>query len=487
MNRRVQTQSSITQSSICNRQSANQQSPINQSAICSLQSTMNDIVIWRSCLVQHAPGVRRRQCSRPCPTLRPFRQQPHRAVPILGIIVVLAVRGGSAQSLPAPAQAPSVPLTLEAALQRALEANPSIVAARLRTDIARNAVGVARERPNPELRAEFEKETPTRAYGVILPLEIGGKRTNRIAVSQAGVLTSEAEVTQVVLDVRTAVRRAYFNRVIAEARLTVLGELRDLATRTRDAARDRFTAGAAPRLELLQAELGLAEVENELTAAGGTAAGARAELNALLAYPLDAAVPLSSSLDPAALPAIDVVEARAQAANAELAVLDRRLEEQRARVALARSEQVPDLVPEFTLTRGAEPEFNTGWRAAVGVAVPVFTRHRAGVLVEEATLAQLASEREALTARIRGEVASAFARADAQRQQYLRYRDQILPQALEVERMAEDSYRLGQTGIAAFLQALQSTRDARLRALQTASDFQAALADLEHAIGDRLR
>ena len=49
--------------------------------------------------------------------------------------------------------------------------------------------------------------------------------------------------------------------------------------------------------------------------------------------------------------------------------------------------------------------------------------------------------------------------------------------------MAEDSYRLGQTGIAAFLQALQATRDARLRSLQAAADFQTALADLERAIG----
>ena len=78
---------------------------------------------------------------------------------------------------------------------------------------------------------------------------------------------------------------------------------------------------------------------------------------------------------------------------------------------------------------------------------------------------------------------AAAAVADAQRQQYVRYRDEILPQALEVERMAEDSYRLGQTGIAAYLQALQSTRDVRLRAIQSAADLQNALADLERAIG----
>ena len=95
----------------------------------------------------------------------------------------------------------------------------------------------------------------------------------------------------------------------------------------------------------------------------------------------------------------------------------------------------------------------------------------------------MTAEREAALARISGDVSAAVAIADAQRQQYVRYRDQILPQALEVERMAEDSYRLGQTNIAAYLQALQSTRDVRLRALQSAADLQTALADLDRAIG----
>ena len=53
--------------------------------------------------------------------------------------------------------------------------------------------------------------------------------------------------------------------------------------------------------------------------------------------------------------------------------------------------------------------------------------------------------------------------------------------------MAEDSYRLGQTGINAYLQVLQASRDLRLRSIQSAADFQSALADLEQAIGAPIR
>jgi outer membrane protein TolC len=168
-------------------------------------------------------------------------------------------------------------------------------------------------------------------------------------------------------------------------------------------------------------------------------------------------------------------------------VLDRRIEEQRARIALARSLQTPDITPEASLTRHAEPEFQTGWRAAVAIAVPIFTQHRAGVRLEEATLAQLDGERKAVLTRIEGEVASGATVAAAQQQQLQQYRDRILPQALEVERMAEDAYRLGQTGITSLLQALQATRDARLKSLEAAEQFQSSLAELERAIGTTIR
>jgi cobalt-zinc-cadmium efflux system outer membrane protein len=104
-------------------------------------------------------------------------------------------------------------------------------------------------------------------------------------------------------------------------------------------------------------------------------------------------------------------------------------------------------------------------------------------LVEQTTLEQLTAERQAALQRINGEVTAAAVRAQAQRQLYARYRDQILPQAQQVEQLAQDAYQLGQTGIAALLQALQGTRDVRLRSLDAIADFQNALSDLERAIG----
>lgn len=374
-------------------------------------------------------------------------------------------------------------LTLNAAMERALFANATIAAARLRAPIDVAGLAVARERLNPEASVEIEKEAPKQAFGFAVPLELGGKRARRIAVSEATIRVGEAEIAAIVAQVRNDVRRAYFGVLVADGRLLLMRELRDLAMRARDTAQARFDAGSAPRLEVLQAQLALASAENEATAAEGVAAAARAQLNALLALPLDAPTPLSTTIDSGDALAIDVAVTMAQTSSTELISLDRQIEEQRAKVALAQTLRVPDALPAFTLTHDSEPEFTYGWRAGLSVTLPLFTTHRAGVLVEQTTLSHLTARRQATLLRITGDVTSAAIRARAQRQLYTRYRDQILPQAQQVEQLAQDAYQLGQTGIAALLQVLQATRDVRLRSLDAVSEFQNAFSDLERALG----
>ena len=334
-----------------------------------------------------------------------------------------------AQSSQAPQSTVIGPLTLEAAFERALNANPTIAAARYRHAIDLANLGVAGERPNPEAHVEIEKETPKQSFGVAVPFELGGKRNRRVAVAEATLQVGQAELDRTIVEIRTQVRRGYFARLVAEARLALLDDLRLLASRTRDAAQARFDVGSAPQLELLQAQLAQAQAENEATAAQATALAAKISLNALLGLRPDAPMTLATGLDYAAGLAPEVALARAQQANAELAVLDRQIAEQQAKIALARTLRTPDITPDVTVTRDSDPEFMYGWRIAAAAVIPIFTNHRAQVQVEQATLAQLNAQRTAVLSRITGEVTAASTIADAQRVAYLRYRDEILPLA----------------------------------------------------------
>src|SRR5437868_9204947 len=136
--------------------------------------------------------------------------------------------------------APVGSLTLQAAIDRAMAANATIAAARLRGPINIANLAVARERLNPEGSVELEKETPKEAYGVAVPLELGGKRQRRIDVAQATIRAGEAELAATVAQVRNDVRRAYFGQIVAEQRLMILREQRDISMRARDTAQARF-------------------------------------------------------------------------------------------------------------------------------------------------------------------------------------------------------------------------------------------------------
>jgi len=396
----------------------------------------------------------------------------------LAALVALAVASGDGLA----AQTPT-PLTLAQATERALAANPAVMAARLQRPVDVAGVAVAGERPNPEVAFEAAKETPRQAIGAALPIELGGKRQARIDVANAMVAVTDAELARVMAAVRSEVRRAYFDVRTADQHVTLADELLGLATRARDAARARVDAGDVPQADLTQASLALASSENEAAAARGEAVAARAELNALLGQPPD--TPLTLADDPAgsSLPSFADALAVATQGSAEIGVLDRQIEAQQARVALARTQRMPDASIGAAFTYDAEPEFQRGWRVTGGVTLPILTTHRAGVILEEAELTRLQGVRQAVVSMMGGAIAAALARASSARDQVGRYQNQIVPLLVEAERQAQVSYSAGQTGLVTLVQALQTARTERQRGLQAMQDFQQALVDLERAMG----
>jgi len=401
--------------------------------------------------------------------------------PSLGaaILVVAALTAEQAPQAP-----PAAALTLQSALAAAEQNNRTLVAARLGRAVDIAGMGVAGQRPNPEASFETARDTPHEAFSLALPLELGGKRARRLDLATATLARTTADLAVQALDIRRLVRVAYFELVAAGNRVEVTTELRGFAERTRNAARDRFESGAAPRLEVLQAELALAQADNEQEAARGRLAAARAELNTLIGRAPDAPADPSDTFDAGAIPG-ELQELVAR--SPDIVSIDREIDEAVARERLAVAMRRSDPTVSGGVLFDSQPEFRYGWRAGVAVAIPVFTRHNADVQVETARIVQLRSEREARVATLTGDATAAAARAQAARQQYLRYRDEIIPQLTAVESMAEDSYRSGQTGLSAFLQALQAAREVRLRATDAGLEYQTALADLERALGGPIR
>lgn len=397
---------------------------------------------------------------------------------VAGLVLAAAALGSS----PA-ARADDTPLTLDDAIEQAVRSHPGLSAARLGRPVAQAAIDVARQRPNPDLTLEETKETPRDALTLTFPIETAGKRGSRIRLAEAGAATGEAELARLEMEVRTDVRRAYYALRAAERRVEEADALQALAGRARDAAKERFDAGAASRLDLLQAELAAAQTANEADGARATVASARAALNVLVGRPPQSPTVAAGDLGAGTVPDVDTAMELAAAHSTELAVLDGRIREQNARAALARAQRWPDFGLEGAVTHRAPGEFEWGWRAGVSLTLPLFHHRAAEAKLEELVLAQLQAQRAAQASMLRGTIVSAETIASSRRLQYLRYRDEILPKAAEVEAMAEDAFRSGQTNLLAMIQTVVAIRDIRNKAIDAGVEYQNALADLERALG----
>jgi cobalt-zinc-cadmium efflux system outer membrane protein len=383
---------------------------------------------------------------------------------------------------PAAAQS-SQPLSLSEAMTLAMQQNPSLVAARLQRPVAAAEIEIARERPNPDMSFEVDREAPHYLFGVAVPIETAGKRGRRTDVAKAAAESTNADIAKSEADTRRLVRQAFYDALAADRRVDIAKEVAELARRARDAAQARVQAGDAPRLEELQADLALVRAENDVASRDADRVAARVTLNALLGRPPDAPTLVRGDIDEGNVPDPASAVQHALDASSDLAALERRTREAQAHVALAHAMRTPDLTLSASSVFDSPGEFQTGYHAGFSLTVPLFTTHKAGVIREEAALAQARAEHAAAVTETTASVTAAVAKAQALHLQIERENRDILPRTREIEGMAEESYRAGQTGLVALLQALQAARDIRLQTLETASAYQQALADLERAIG----
>lgn len=169
----------------------------------------------------------------------------------------------SAQAQDREASAPS--LSLDEALAAAGAVSPAIEASQSGIKAAEAQRAVAGLRPNPSLDAMTENVAGTGMYrglrssettvGLSLPLELGGKRSARVAVANAQLdrASLDAAITQA--DLRLRVTQAYNDAVAAQRRATNAREQVGIAAEVLRAARVRVAAGRASPLEEQRADV----------------------------------------------------------------------------------------------------------------------------------------------------------------------------------------------------------------------------------------
>jgi len=404
---------------------------------------------------------------------------------IFALLLLAASAVVSAQQ-PAPVAGvlPLSPLSYEQALALATSRNLNVEAARRARAIREGAIRTARQFPNPAVSFETTQDTPHQALTFDFPVELGGKRGRRIDLAKEELTLAEVDVQSEMRAVRRELRQTFYGLIAADERVRLAESLLEIAQRVRDAAQARFETGAAPRLEVLQADLTVTRAQTDIELARSIRTASQATLDAVLNLPPQQALAVTGSLyEYAPVLVYEQALATAVASNVDLVALDRQIAIESRRLDLLRAERTPTPVFSAGALFNAPPDFNVGSRVAVSVDIPIFSRNQGEIATSIATTAQLRTRRDATRRVVENQVYGTLARVEAARRQVDAYEQRLVPTATDLETLAEESYRAGRTSVLGLLEAQRSLRDLRRESLQAALDLQLALADLEEVLG----
>ena len=389
---------------------------------------------------------------------------------LLIVISLTLILAGAAPAALAGTPAPQLsPAEVEAAI---LEGFPSIEAAAAAVEAAEARLGVARRLPDPTLelaggRGEdrYGPASDTE-WGIGLELELPAPWRYGKATSAAEAMISVASADLVSTRARTLARiRALLVKLAAaERRVEVLDSQVMMVQSLAEFTALRVELGEARELERLRMKVELGRIRRGADLAGARRDALTATLVRLSKGRLPARFTLRLPLNdtPPALDATALANAVLEA-NPELAAQLERARAAEARTAFQRSMALPSFV---TRVAWANDYDSRSASLSVALKVPLWNRNRPAVAAADAehrvALARVEERRRALLSRLD----AAAARYAAARRTALRFTRTILPAAREATRLAELSYREGETSILDLLDARRNAQDAELEALQ---------------------
>ncbi len=422
---------------------------------------------------------------------------------------------GPQKTIPLPSRGFDKPLTLEEAVEIALERNPLTRVAREGVTSAKEAVGEARAPYYPELglaasynRWQRHAFLPSGLIRPGIPSTIGptndwftgvtthytlfdfGKRRAELRAAQARQGAAQEDANRVRQDIVLSVHEAYFG-LVASMETEVVA--RKALARAQDhlrVARARKEAGAVPQVDVVRAQVEVADAQLALERAEGLVRVAKGNLNTAMGLPVEASIEVDRSPREVVPPArIDLAEAldRAVSARPELRGARQRLEASRRGVDLARSAYGPKVKGEASWGWRDTSYFphDKDWLVGVSVELPIFTgfsrKHRLARAKSELSREQADGER--LTQAVRQDVWTAYSRLRETYEATLSTEVQ-LRDASETLRLASERYQAGAGTITDLMDS--ETALARAEAVRVAAlwDYQVALSVFQRAAGE---
>jgi outer membrane protein TolC len=408
-----------------------------------------------------------------------------RSLLVLACIVLLPLRAAAQQP-------PPEPLTLNAALDEALQRNPDLIALRRGYDAALAVPVAERYLTAPALEAQIwawpvTTLNPIRAEMYMLMIEQmlpgRGKRAAREAVAGRDADVERREITVQANGILDQVRQAFAALQMARDTLVIyerqVSVLRDLA----EAATVRYASGHGEQHDTVTPLVELTRLQADGITWRTRARSEEVRLNALLGRPVGQPVEPLLPMVVTAIP-FDAVNAALERHPA-MALAAAEIAREEAELARLEGERRPD----FMVGGGymLMPGDAGAWTARAGITWPnaPWSRKRldAEIVAQTRRVAAAFARRDAIGSGIRQGVQEAQVQIDAARQRAELISTTLLPHVEHALEVSRAGYSAGRAEFGDIIDAQRMVLDVGIQSVEARAAVALALAGLDRAMG----
>ncbi len=398
---------------------------------------------------------------------------------------------------------PQIMTALSAVFDESLVNSPRAATIRAQLGISKAAYAQALTLPNPSFFFLNDTAQLARQFGASVPIEPPWKLAFRLLLAKSQVKQADFEIQRNLWQLRSTVRRAYLDVVMATETRETYDELYSLSSGLVTVAQKRFAADDVAAFDVNRAELATYQAEADLKQGEKKLDQAKQRLSVIMGrdykntiqvqrlpqFQLKAEVNELLPDFSKEVPSLDSLIADALKSRLDLKVVRQILAVNEASMRTA----IGNILPNPQLNVGSSYSGNPpdgpatrGYFVGVTQEIPVFNIQQGERARLRAQNIQIKRELESTRNVATEEVVSAYQQLAAARQRVAYFQEKILPTSDKVARMARRGYEVGQTDLTATLAAQQANVQTKAAYLEAVRNYQQSLTDLEQAIGHPL-
>jgi cobalt-zinc-cadmium efflux system outer membrane protein len=392
-----------------------------------------------------------------------------------------------------------VKITLDEAIQRALEHNHNLLATRTTIQQSEAAETTANLRPNPvllgdaqflplfnwnQLNPEYIGNSAQFDLGVSYLFERGKKRQHRLQAARDQTVVARSSVNDNERTLSFQVASQFIDVQLAESALDLAEQNLQGFQSTVDISRERYRTGDISKDDFLKIALQLVQFQMDESQARLARAQGLSDLRQLLGYDsVPADYDIAGDLDYQPLHANPQdLQANALRSRPDLRAAQQGVTAANSQYQLQKAIAKVDITGQVNYTHISDLSTASFF---ANVQIPIFNRNQGEIARAGFAIAQAQEQEKATSDQVLTDVQNAYAALESNDEIIRLYRSGYLDQAKEDREISEYSYRRGAASLLDFLDAERSYRAVQLAYRQALASYNTALEQLREAVGTR--